>query len=374
MIGSLPSTLTLKGALDSLCGALYIITNSLVAGERATLFRCVIFCAAVLPLQAAAVEVPGSKVDPQQILQRHVEAIGDPSYKPAQDALAALEPSASTQLKLQILPLHSRIFNNDRVLRILLPPGYDDATQAATRYPVLYLNDGQDLFDARDSTFHNGSWLLRERMEALYETGAIRPIIIVGIDNAGHSQRPNEYLPWPDDTLRPAMPHPHGSEYPQFVMNEVMPLVRSHFRTLNDAQDTGIGGASYGALVAIYVAAEEPGRFGKLLVESPSVYADNYHLITIVKRMTVVPGAVSIGVGTNEDGDPSCGPGHSAGEELQDVLRLRAAFVSASHGRSRVRLNVSTCATHTPTAWGARFPGAIAFLFGPKTDSSHAKS
>ena len=288
----------------------------------------------------------------------------DPSYKPVQDALAALE-SSSTQLELRTLPIHSRIFNNDRLLRVLLPPGYEAPAQAATRYPVLYLNDGQDLFDPRDSTFHNGSWLLRESLEALYESGAIRPMIIVGIDNAGHRQRPNEYLPWPDDTLRPAMSHPHGSKYPLFVMNEVMPLVRSRFRTLDDAQDTGIGGASYGALSAIYVAAEEPGRFGRLLIESPSVYPDNYHLITTVKEMSVVPGAVSIGVGTNEDGDPSCGPDHSAGEELQDVLRLRAALVSASRGRSRVRLDISTCATHSPSAWGARFPSAIAFLFGP---------
>ena len=279
--------------------------------------------------------------------------------------LLAAQPTPSTSL--QLVYFHSTIFDNDRLLRILLPPGYDSPNQHLRRYPVLYLNDGQDLFDPRTSTFHNGSWSLLYRMERLYADRALAPMIIVGIDNAGHVKRPDEYLPWPDTTLRPALPQPHGKNYPSFVVHEVMPYVQSHFRTLTAPRYTGIGGASYGALIAIYTAAREPGRFRRLLIESPSVYPDNYHLIRVVQSMPIVPPRISIGIGTNEDGAASCTLTHPAGEELQDVLRLRAAILSASRGRSKVLLDVVTCAKHEPGAFGARFPAAIEFLYGKPT-------
>jgi enterochelin esterase-like enzyme len=279
--------------------------------------------------------------------------------------LLGAQPTDFTSL--QLVYFHSTIFDNTRMLRVLLPPGYDSTDQRLRRYPVLYLNDGQDLFDPRTSTFHNGSWSLLDRMERLYADRAIAPMIIVGIDNAGHRKRPNEYLPWPDTTLRPALPQPHGKNYPSFVVHEVMPYVQTHFRTLTAPRYTGIGGASYGALIAIYTVGREPGRFGRLLIESPSVYPDNYHLIRVVQSMPIVPRRISIGIGTNEDGAASCTLTHPAGEELQDVLRLRAAFLSASRGRSKVLLDVVTCAKHEPGAFGARFPAAIEFLYGKST-------
>lgn len=265
---------------------------------------------------------------------------------------------------LRIVYFHSHIFGNNRLLRLLLPPGYDLPANVGVRYPVLYLNDGQDLFAPATSTFHNGSWLLADRMDALYANGAVPPMIIVGIDNAGHRMRPNEYLPWPDVTLRPAMPHPHGNDYPAFIAKEVMPYVQTHFRVREDAQGTGIGGASYGAQIAAYAAARLPGRFGRLLIESPSVYADNYHLIRVVQAMRSVPDRISIGVGTNENGSPSCVPGQPPDDEMKDVLRLRDALSTASHKRSVVLLNVVECAKHIPPAFGARFPVAMKFLYG----------
>lgn len=276
--------------------------------------------------------------------------------------LGTTQPDDKSTLKL--VYFHSVIFGNNRLLRILLPPGYYQIANASVRYPVLYLNDGQDLFDPAKSTFHNGSWMLANRMDALYANGSVPPMIIVGIDNAGHRMRPNEYLPWPDDTLRPAMPHPHGNLYPAFIAREVMPYVQTHFRVLEGTQATGIGGSSYGAQIAIYAAARLPGRFSRLLIESPSVYADNYHLIRVVQAMRSVPDRVSIGVGTNESGLPSCVPGQPPDDELKDVLRLRNALSIASHRRSVVLLHVVDCAKHVPPAFGARFPDAVKFLYG----------
>jgi enterochelin esterase-like enzyme len=66
--------------------------------------------------------------------------------------------------EVRLLRIHSRIYHNERLLRVLLPPGYHSTSQLRERYAVLYLNDGQDLLDPHTSTFHNGSWLLRQRM------------------------------------------------------------------------------------------------------------------------------------------------------------------------------------------------------------------
>src|ERR1700723_1841221 len=272
---------------------------------------------------------------------------------------AAGSDADSNSPRLALLRFHSTIFGNDRLIRVLLPPGYSRSDQRTRRYPVFYLNDGQDLFDPRLSTFrHGGSYLLKDRMRALYAQDAVRPIIIVGIDNAGHRLRPNEYLPWPDTTLRPWMAHPHGKLYPEFVTQEVMPFIQARFRVLTDATHTGIGGASYGALAAIYLVTQRPGRFGRLLVESPSVYPNNYALIAAVKSARSLPSRIAIGVGTNEDGDSTCTPAHPAEAEMTDVWRLTDAIMRRLRGSSRLQLTVVDCARHRNMDFGARFPGA----------------
>lgn len=91
------------------------------------------------------------------------------------------------------------------MLRIWLPPGYNSPDQHSERYPVMYLNDGQDLFDACTSIFNAQEWRVDETATALIQNGKIPALIIVGIDNAGKGDRPKEYLPFPDDTLRPSV-------------------------------------------------------------------------------------------------------------------------------------------------------------------------
>ncbi len=282
-------------------------------------------------------------------------------------AVAALSAGDRDQAAPQVVLVrfHSTVFANNRTIRVLLPPGYGRHDRASLRYPVLYLNDGQDLFDPRLSTFRNGgSYLLKDRMQVLYGENAIPPMIIVGIDNAGYRQRPNEYLPWPDTTLRPWMPHPHGKLYPTFMTQELMPFIQVRFRVLTDVADTGVGGASYGALAAIYLVTQRPGRFGRLLVESPSVYPNNYALIGAVNSARSLPSRISIGAGTNEDGDSSCIPGHPPQPELLDVWRLTDAVMRRQGASSSLRLTVIDCARHRNADFGARLPRAIEFLFG----------
>ncbi len=277
-------------------------------------------------------------------------------------------PGAASGAKtsLQILDFHSIIFASDRKLRVLLPPGYDDPKNRLLRYPVLYLNDGQDLFEDATPTFasfHSTSWQVQERMDRLYDAGSIAPLIIVGIDNAGRHGRPDEYLPWPDVFLRPPLPKPHGSKYPSFLLDEVEPLIQSHFRVLDDAAMTGIGGASYGAEIAAYAAFVTPRTFGRLLLESPSVYVDDYHILRTVAAARWLPAKVYIGVGTNEDNASVC-PATGTQEEVDDVMKLKEALDQAGLSDPRLDVVVQKCGTHTPLSWGDRFSAAMQFLYG----------
>jgi hypothetical protein len=106
-------------------------------------------------------------------------------------------PGCSVVGRLDIRPFDSAIFHNKRMLRVWLPPGYDSAEHRTERYPVLYLNDGQDLFDACTSIFNREEWRVDETATELIGSGKVRPLIIIGIDNAGKADRPKEYLPFP---------------------------------------------------------------------------------------------------------------------------------------------------------------------------------
>jgi enterochelin esterase-like enzyme len=108
-------------------------------------------------------------------------------------ALAGQEhPPGAVVGDLRIEPLTSRVFGNTRMLRVWLPPGYDNPANAARRYPVLYLNDGQNLFDPATNVFHPREWHVDETVTTLIASGAIPPMIVVGIDNAGAAERSME--------------------------------------------------------------------------------------------------------------------------------------------------------------------------------------
>ena len=100
------------------------------------------------------------------------------------------------------------MFGNTRAIRVLLPPGYCERANRKKRYPVLYLNDGQNLFDVSTSVFNPLEWQADEALDRLLREKEIVPLIVVGVDNAGRRERANEYLPYPDAFLQPPPPTP----------------------------------------------------------------------------------------------------------------------------------------------------------------------
>ena len=277
---------------------------------------------------------------------------------------ASVMRAASATGDLRLHEFRSRIFRNTRLLRVWLPPGYDDPVDADVRYPVFYLNDGQNLFEASTS-FTGVEWQVDETGDRLIREGMIPPMIFVGIDNAG-KDRIREYMPY--RSLQPMILRAQGSLYPKFLINEVMPFVTRNYRVAAGAENAGVGGSSLGALIALYTAAMRPGVFGRLLLESPSLWAANRQIIRDSKAVRNWPERVFLAVGTAEAGRPDRDL-----DVVDDVQEFAAILRRAGMGEKRLRSVIDEGAAHNESAWARRFPGALTFLFGKGATSVTAR-
>ncbi len=269
------------------------------------------------------------------------------------NAVVMRAQSATGDLRLH--EFRSRIFRNTRFLRVWLPPEYDDPVNADRRYPVLYLNDGQNLFEAATS-FNGVEWQVDETADRLIREGAVPPMIIVGIDNAAR-ERIREFMP--HRSLHPVILRVHGTRYPAFLFKEVIPFMARNYRVASGPENTGLGGSSLGALIALYTAAVRPGVIGRLLLESPSLWASNRQLTRHSRGVKRWPERIFLATGTAEAGrmdkDQSM---------VDDVRELAAILRRAGLDDTRLKLLVDEGASHHESAWARRFPEALTFLFG----------
>jgi enterochelin esterase-like enzyme len=256
---------------------------------------------------------------------------------------------------LRLHEFRSRIFRNTRYLRVWLPPGYDDAQNASRTYPVFYLNDGQNLFEAI-SAFGGVEWGVDETADRLIRQGAVPPMIVVGIDNTG-KDRLREYVPY--RSFHPKMLRVQGRHYPDFLMKEVMPFVESTYRIAPGPENTGLGGSSLGALIALYTAIARPGVIGKLLLESPSLWVASRQAIKDSRVVRIWPERIFLAAGTAEAGTPE-----RSRSVVDDVRELAAILRRAVLSEKRLRMVIKDGASHTEAAWAERFPEALQFLFG----------
>jgi enterochelin esterase-like enzyme len=272
---------------------------------------------------------------------------------PAGSAPDVIRVQAATG-DLRLHRFSSRIFRNTRFLRVWLPPGYDDSVNVSRYYPVLYLNDGQNLFEAATS-FTGIEWQVDETADRLIREGAIPPMIVVGLDNGG-KDRMREYMPYRSMQM---MLRVQGSQYPNFLFKEVMPFVAQNYRVGEGTENTGLGGSSLGALIALYTAASRPNLIGRLLLESPSLWASNRQIIREGRRIKRWPERVFLATGTAEAGQKD-----KDQSMVDDVRELAAILRRAGLDDRRLRFVVDNGASHHESAWAGRFPEALAFLFG----------
>lgn len=260
--------------------------------------------------------------------------------------------SATGDLRLH--EFHSRVFHNTRFLRVWLPPDYDHEENSGHRYPVLYLNDGQNLFESSTS-FTGVEWGVDETADRLIREKVISPMIIVGIDNAGRD-RIREYMP--HRSLQPMMLRVQGQRYPSFLTKEVIPFIARNYRIAPGPENSGLGGSSLGALISLYTAAVRPGVIGRLLLESPSLWASNRQMIRESREIKSWPDRLFLATGTAE-----AGRADRDRSMVDDVRELAAIFGRAGLGTSRLRLFIEEGANHHESAWARRFPEALSFLF-----------
>jgi predicted alpha/beta superfamily hydrolase len=256
---------------------------------------------------------------------------------------------------LRIHEFRSRVFRNTRFLRVWLPPGYDDSENQGRRYPILYLNDGQNLFEP-STAFAGVDWQVDDTADRLIRDGVVPPMIIVGIDHAG-KDRIREFMP--HRSLHPVMLRVQGTRYPDFLTKEVMPFIARNYRPATGPENTGLGGSSLGGLIALYTAVVRPGLIGRLLLESPSLWASNRQTVKESRAEKLWPERVFLAIGTAEAGRKDRNQ-----SIVDDVRELAGILRRAGLNERRLRLVIEDGATHNEAAWAHRFPEALAFLFG----------
>jgi predicted alpha/beta superfamily hydrolase len=281
----------------------------------------------------------------------------DISSQPVAAEPGVTPPNPNVVGDLRIHEFRSHVFRNRRNLRVWRPPGYDLPENAARRYPVFYLNDGQNLFDPATS-FTGVEWQVDETADRLIRDGKIPAAIFVGIDNAG-VERLKEYLPY--RSLNPVVLRPQGARYSAFLTQEVMPFIAQHYRTGEGPENTLLGGSSLGGLITLYVAMTTPGVFGGVLIESPSLWVSNRQVLRDARQPRVWPHRIFLAIGTKE-----VGRDEKDRQTVDNVRELERILRKSGLDDRRLRVEIAEGGTHSEGAWAARLPSALQFLMEPR--------
>ncbi len=261
-----------------------------------------------------------------------------------------------------VLLLHPDFFipqlGRHRRIWACLPPDY---WTSGRRYPVVYMQDGQNLFDNPDAIF--GSWGIDKALNRLFlddnpPSGQSLQPIFIGIENGG-DRRIAEYSAWKNDE--------HGGgeagQYLDFVCDTLKPFVDEHLRTLPGRADTGIAGSSMGGLFALYAALEKPDIFGMAGVFSPSLWFSNEILSFVRKCKPVFPQKILLMAGQQE-----------SDTMVSDLLDLYETLLEAGHDDHNLHYDLHTDGAHAEWFWAREFEHALRWLFGEMPGHSHGVS
>lgn len=228
----------------------------------------------------------------------------------------------------------------ERTIRVYLPPGYDAVNK---EYPVLYLHDGQNLYD--DATSYAGEWGVDETLNRLAAEEGLE-IIAVGIDNGGNL-RLHEMNPYD----HPKYGHAEGDAYLDFIVSDLKPFIDQTYRTKAGKADTGIMGSSLGGLISHYALASYPDVFSRGGLFSPSYW--------------FAPALYDLEAGRNAY------PGSRiyilAGEKEEDMVapaeRMYQLLLEQGQPKDLIQMKVDPEGAHNETFWKRYFPDAVRWLF-----------
>jgi predicted alpha/beta superfamily hydrolase len=254
----------------------------------------------------------------------------------------AAESTAQPNVSVLAPPLAMPGLNRNRTLRLYLPPGYAGASEGR-RYPVIYMHDGQNLFDA--ATAYAGEWNVDETLNALARTTGFEAIV-VGIDNGG-DKRMTELSPVSSRNLGEA----EGRAYLAFVVDVVKPMIDSRYRTLPDREHTAIIGSSLGGLISHAALIWHPGVFGRAALFS-TAYESVDGFLDSVSSERIPPGTrIYLYAG-----------GAESQRMVPETQRAAAAFARQLPADDIV-LSIVPANGHNEAAWRAEFERAVRWLF-----------
>jgi predicted alpha/beta superfamily hydrolase len=244
----------------------------------------------------------------------------------------------------------SRLLPHARTISVWLPPGY--GLEPQRRFPVFYMHDGQNLFDAH-TAFAGNPWRADEVAEREVRAGRVPPLVIVGVANT--PDRIAEYGPRADGEDR-------ARDYARFLVEEVKPFIDARYRTRPEPEHTGVGGSSMGGLISLHLCRWHPDVFGRCAAMSPSLWWDRDSFLRTMTAEADWPqgSRVWLDVGDRESGSRS-----NAAATMRRTRRLarlltRRGLREGEHFRYLEVLG----GTHNETSWGGRFDQVLRFLFG----------
>lgn len=242
--------------------------------------------------------------------------------------------------------------DRNRQVAVYLPAGYDQ--DVSRRYPVIYMFDGQNLFDPMTSFC--GDWEMDLVVDEMVAMGEVQPFISVGIYNGGE-HRISEQSPWPEPYYES---QGEADAYLEWVLGPLKTEMDRRFRTHPDAANTGVGGSSMGGLTALYAGFRYPDGFGRMLAMSPSLWFARGKIFDYIAATPAKPGGskIYLDFGAHE---MRAGPGTRL---LRDARIMKELLISVGYEPDGDLLWVEDpTGIHNEACWNARLPEALRFLF-----------
>jgi predicted alpha/beta superfamily hydrolase len=253
--------------------------------------------------------------------------------------------ASTAAVNVEVLPLAFLMdgLDRQRKVRLYLPPDYATSSDS---YPVLYMQDGQNLFDR--ATAYAGEWGVDESLNVLAQQKALK-FIVVGIDNGG-DKRMNEYSPWENKRFGPA----EGEQYVNFIVEVVKPYIDNNYRTKPRPQDTAIIGSSMGGLIAHYALHAYPKVFAKAIIFSPSYWYSPQVFEFSKTHKAALDAKIYVMFGDKE-GDGM----------IVDTGRMERQLREQGHPRENMLFKRVAGGEHNEALWRQEFSPAIQWLFAP---------
>lgn len=265
-------------------------------------------------------------------------------------------PARQHTVAENVVLLHPRFFIPElgRYRRVwaYLPPDYHFSTR---HYPVLYMQDGQNLFDAYGS--FSGEWAVDKALNRLFQSGdnPMSTCIVIGIENGG-PHRNSEYAPWPHPEHRSS----EGGKYLDFLCHTLKPFIDGTLRTLPGRAHTGIMGSSMGGLISLHAALKRPDVFGMAGIFSPSLWFSK-EIFALAKEKRPAPQPkILLMAGQRE-----------SKTMVSDLLDLYEDLLEAGHPAAQLHYDLHADGEHAEWFWAREFEHALQWLLGDDVSEPH---